>query len=69
LSIFIGFNAYCFFSITFSTLVYTSSVRINCVLCMLLGAFPVDFFMEIVLQESVFLKLDNFLLISIPLVG
>jgi hypothetical protein len=30
----------------------------------LLGAFPVEYFVEIVLQESVFLKLDNFLLIS-----
>ncbi len=31
---------------------------------MLLGTFPVDFFVEIVLQESVFLKLDKCLLIS-----
>ncbi len=63
LSIFIGFNAYCFF-ILFSKLVYTSSVRIYCALCMLLGVFPVEFSIEIVLQESVFLKLDNCLLIS-----
>jgi hypothetical protein len=37
--------------------------------CMLLGAFPVDFFVEIVLQESVCLKRDNCLLIGISLVG
>ena len=62
LSIFIGFNAYCFLSITFSKLVYTSSVRICRALCMLLGAFPVEFLVEIVLQKSV----DNCLLISNP---
>ena len=58
-----------FLAILFSKLVYTSSVRIYCALCMLLGAFPVEYFVEIVLQESVFLKLDNCLLISNPLVG
>ncbi len=31
---------------------------------MLLGAFPVEFHVEIVLQKSVFLKPDNCLLIS-----
>ncbi len=31
---------------------------------MLLGAFPVEFSVEIVLQESVFLKVDNCLLLS-----
>jgi hypothetical protein len=36
---------------------------------MLLGASPVEYFVEIVLQESVFLKLVNCLLISNPLVG
>jgi hypothetical protein len=61
LSIFIGFNAYCCFSITFSTLVYTSSVRMY----MLLGAFPEEFSVKIVLQVSV----DNCLQISNPLVG
>jgi hypothetical protein len=40
-------------------------VRIYCALLMLLGAFPVEFSIEIVLQES----LDNCLLISNPLVG
>ncbi len=65
LSISIVFNLYCFFSITFSKLVYTSSVRIYCALLMLLDAFPVEFSIEIVLQES----LDNCLLISNPLVG
>jgi hypothetical protein len=49
----------------FSKLVYTSSVRIYCALFVLLGAFPVEYFVEIVLQESV----DNCLLISNPLVG
>jgi hypothetical protein len=44
---------------------YTSSVRMYCALFMLLGAFPVEYFVEIVLQESV----DNCLLISNPLVG
>ncbi len=47
----------------FSKLVYTS-VTIYCALFMLLGAFPVEFSVGIVLQESVFLKLDNCLLIS-----
>jgi hypothetical protein len=58
-----------FLALLFSKLVYTSSVRICCALCMLLGAFPVEFSVEIVLQESVFLKLDNCLLISNPLVS
>ncbi len=53
-----------FLALLFSKLVYTSSVRIYCALFVLLGAFPVEFSVEIVLQESVFLKLDNFLLIS-----
>ncbi len=43
-----------FLALLFSKLVYTSSVRIYCALCMLLGAFPVEFSVEIVLQESVF---------------
>ena len=54
-----------FLALLFSKLVYTSSVRIYCALLMLLGAFPVDFSIEIVLQES----LDNCLLVSNPLVG
>ncbi len=58
-----------FLALLFSKLMYTSSVRIYCALFMLLGAFPVEYFVEIVLQESVFLKLDNCLLISNPLVG
>ncbi len=53
-----------FLALHFPKLVYTSSVRIYCSLLMLLGAFPVEFSVEIVLQESVFLKLDNCLLIS-----
>ena len=58
-----------FLALLFSKLVCTSSVRMFCALCMLLGAFPVEYFAEIVLQESVFLKLDNCLPISNPLVG
>ena len=54
-----------FLALLFSKLVYTSSVRIYWALLMLLGAFPVDFSIEIVLQES----LDNCLLVSNPLVG
>ncbi len=54
-----------FLALLFSKLVYTSYVRIYCALFMLLGAFPVEFSVEIVLQESV----DNCLLISNPLVG
>ncbi len=54
-----------FLALLFSKLVYTSSVRIYFALFMLLGAFPVEFSVEIVLQESV----DNCLLISNPLVG
>ncbi len=51
-----------FLALLFSKLVYTSFVRIYCALFMLLGAFPVEFSVEIVLQESV----DNCLLISNP---
>jgi hypothetical protein len=54
-----------FLALFFSKLVYTSSVRIYCALFMLLGAFPVEFSVEIVLQESV----DNCFLINNPLVG
>ncbi len=54
-----------FLALLFSKLVYTSSVRIYRALFMLLGAFPVEFSVEIVLQES----FDNCLLISNPLVG
>jgi hypothetical protein len=53
-----------FLALLVSKLVYTSSMRICCGLCMLLGAFPVEFLVEIVLQESVFLKLDYCLLLS-----
>ncbi len=53
-----------FLALHFSKLVYTSSARICHALCMLLGAFPVEFLVEIVLQKSVFLKLEYYLLIS-----
>ncbi len=65
LRICIGFNAYCFLALLFSKLVYTSSVRVYSASFMLLGAFPVEFLVEIVLQESV----DNCLLISNSPVG
>ena len=58
-----------FLALLFLKLVYNSSMRICCALCVLLVAFPVEFFGKNVLLKSVFLKLDNCLLISNPLVG
>ncbi len=58
-----------FFVLICSKLVCTSSAEMYHTLCVLVGAFPVEFSVEIVLQKSVFLKLGNYLLISNPLVG
>ena len=55
-----------FLALFFSKLVYTSSVRICHALCMLLGAFPVESTVRVVLEESKYSGLDNWLLCSIP---